>query len=294
LPYSGFFQMTDEQPGQLETMFLRHTIVSRTEAFALQATSSGHNELYQALCQAGEQGYSLASVFDDPAQEMMPGCCGAMTMTTPLVLVLHRNPRQPSLRRTFQVVNIPMHVSITCGSIQASMPGLPQTLAQYGAQGFRLGGCYLPHEHFRKGMTQANLPCHLIFEYDGSCAYQFQVTESLWDMNTVCVAEVDIQNVVEQAQQVAQAGWEIAALINLPALRNCLSACCSHAQFPVLLVSQAKQLGIRPQPMAMQAGGVPPGFAAQATMGIAVPPPPPGGPQQVPPPPPPPGAKAGW
>ena len=295
VPYSGFFQKTDVSSGALETMFLRHTITAQTEAFALHATSHGHNELYQALCQAGQQGYSLASVFDDPAQEVMPGACGAMTMTTPLVLVLHRNPAQPMVQRTYEVVNTPMHVSLSCGAIDASMHGLPELLAQYGAQGFRLGGCYLPHEHFRKGMTEANLPCHLIFEYDGSCAYQFQVNQVYWDLNTQCQVTVDINAVVQQAQQLAHAGWELAALINLPGLRNCCS--CGYAQFPVLVVSQARQPGVAPQArlpgVAPQQVGMPQyGQPPPMAMGMAAPPPPPPPVSGVPPvPPPPPGAK---
>jgi len=270
VPYSGFFQMTDPAPVPLETSFLQQTITSTSSAFSFSAESHGHEQLYAQLQQAGAQGYSLASVFDDPSNHEME-VCGQVTMHTPLIAVLHRNPTAWAPTQ-YQVVNCPIHVQLNCGSIHASMPYLDQQLQEYGSQGWRLGGCYLPHAHFHRGLAQVDMPCHLIFEHDPSNAYGYQVQEMSWTLSTVCriQPDVNIEQVSQAASAAANAGWEVACVINLPAMRSVFSAACGEHSYPVLLVSQCKQaMGYAPQAIPVQ--GVP----VQGGMQMQMPPPPP-------------------
>lgn len=180
------------------------------------AHASGYEGLYAQLRQAGQEGYSLSCVVDQPDAKFN----GLGSSETTVMLICQRAPGT-HLQREYLVVNCPIALSGgISGDISASMPQLEQILRQYIGNGYKIASIYNPPTLSLTGLGSASSACHIIFEKT-SHQYTLAIKDAIWSVTLL--SPVDHNQYFRVVEQYVKKGWELAAVIDMPDVRLGLS-----------------------------------------------------------------------
>jgi len=126
------FQKNANAPmAPLETLLLKSTMKQKTRQFSIDAIQiEGYEGLYGQLGQAGNQGFPLSAVIDEPNMKVK----GFTTTETSVHLICQKNQGVQNPPFQYLIVNCQIKITNNLGSVSASIPDLMNFLSSYCTQ----------------------------------------------------------------------------------------------------------------------------------------------------------------
>lgn len=209
------FQKDHHNPdGPLETLFLKAPMtVTAVMSFTSPTEVSGYQGLYSQLGQAGQQGFPLSSVIDEPNLR----CSGLFSAETSVHLICQRPQGIQPPPSQYLVANCPIQTTIAGFSRQqkASMPNLINILSSYTTQGYKISSVYNPPTVSLTGWNKTESQCHIVLAKT-PINYHFTVCDVPFTVKLSWSSNVDHNQYLAYIQAYAAQGWELAGLIDLP------------------------------------------------------------------------------
>eukprot|EP00092_Neocalanus_flemingeri_P024825 GFUD01026920.1.p1 GENE.GFUD01026920.1~~GFUD01026920.1.p1 ORF type:complete len:384 (+),score=99.22 GFUD01026920.1:49-1152(+) len=209
------FQADRQGAGQtLETMFLQAPMTVRQSAtWSLEDMKvEGCEQLYGQLGQAGNTGFQLSCVVDEPNNR----CSGFFSTQTSVHLVCQKPLGAQSPVPAYTIANIPIVIKHGWGGTTASMPLLASALTAFTTTGYKVASVYNPPSVTLKGFLSTETQCHIIMMktpvnyYFAICDVPFFIKYG-WRGSTV-----DHTQYLNIISAYAAQGWELGGLIDLP------------------------------------------------------------------------------
>jgi hypothetical protein len=193
----------------METLWLKSKLT--ISGGLMDQNAQGYAELYGQLQNAAQQGFPLSVVIDEPDAR----CNGLFSAQTNVNLVCQRRQGMAAIKQ-YNVVDCPIQIQAGLGGQSASCPTLLSTLEMHCKQGYKVASIYNPPTIQQSGFMGAQTACHIVFEKT-----QTQYSLYIFDVPFMVSlgfgsAQVDHQQYISVIQRFTQAGWELAAVLDMP------------------------------------------------------------------------------
>merc|ERR1712226_364379 len=142
-----------------ETLLLNAAMKMRTKHFSMDAIQiEGYEGLYGQLVQAGNQGFPLSAVIDEPNMRVN----GFTSVETSVHLICQKNQGMQHPISQYLIINCQIKISNSFGSVSASIPDLLPLLSTYCTQGHKIASVYNPPNASITGFMSHETQCHII------------------------------------------------------------------------------------------------------------------------------------